>query len=123
MEFEIVFYAQVCMILRKVLLRQIEAIKARTFLASCLDSARLSYRNGCVYSLRWYMYIRCFTLACVYSFQPAEKAAVSSYKEKRKKEVEEKLQVLNAKKHNLVLVLKQVIIFLIYFGFLYGKWI
>jgi hypothetical protein len=29
-------------------------------------------------------------------------------KEKRKKEVEDKLQVLNAKKHNLVLVLKQV---------------
>lgn len=32
-------------------------------------------------------------------------------KEKRKKEVEDKLQVLNAKKHNLVLVLKQVTLF------------
>lgn len=31
-----------------------------------------------------------------------------SDKEKRKREVEDKLQVLNAKKHNLVLVLKQV---------------
>ncbi|XP_061373502.1 uncharacterized protein LOC133315839 [Gastrolobium bilobum] len=30
-------------------------------------------------------------------------------KEKRKKEVEDKLQVLNAKKHNLVLVLKQIL--------------
>lgn len=29
-------------------------------------------------------------------------------KDKRKKEVEAKLQVLNAKKHSLVLVLKQV---------------
>ncbi|GAU21045.1 hypothetical protein TSUD_132570 [Trifolium subterraneum] len=32
-----------------------------------------------------------------------------SDKEKRKKEVEDKLQVLNAKKHNLVLVLKQIL--------------
>ncbi|XP_015967684.1 uncharacterized protein LOC107491354 [Arachis duranensis] len=32
-----------------------------------------------------------------------------SEKEKRKKEVEDKLQVLNAKKHNLVLVLKQIL--------------
>ncbi|XP_019429387.1 PREDICTED: uncharacterized protein LOC109336985 isoform X2 [Lupinus angustifolius] len=30
-------------------------------------------------------------------------------KEKRKKEVEDKLQILNAKKHNLVLVLKQIL--------------
>ncbi|KAK4778755.1 hypothetical protein SAY86_006283 [Trapa natans] len=41
--------------------------------------------------------------------EPVEKAGVPNDKGKWKKEVEEKLQVLNAKKHNLVLVLKQIL--------------
>ena len=40
--------------------------------------------------------------------QVTDNVDLLSEKEKRKKEVEDKLQVLNAKKHNLVLVLKQV---------------
>lgn len=40
------------------------------------------------------------------------KADVVNDKEKRKKEVEDKLLVLNAKKHNLVQVLKQVSFYL-----------
>ncbi|KAI4343811.1 hypothetical protein L6164_011118 [Bauhinia variegata] len=38
-----------------------------------------------------------------------DKVDLPNEKEKRKKEVEDKLQVLNAKKHNLVLVLKQIL--------------
>ena len=40
--------------------------------------------------------------------QITEKVELLNGKEKRKREVEDKLQVLNAKKHSLVLVLKQV---------------
>ncbi|KAK4285353.1 hypothetical protein QN277_002061 [Acacia crassicarpa] len=38
-----------------------------------------------------------------------DKEGMSSDKEKRKKEVEDKLQVLNAKNHNLVIALKQIL--------------
>ncbi|KAI9086538.1 hypothetical protein K1719_031622 [Acacia pycnantha] len=38
-----------------------------------------------------------------------DKGDFSSEKEKRRREVEDKLQILNAKKHNLVLVLKQIL--------------
>ncbi|KAK4257133.1 hypothetical protein QN277_006762 [Acacia crassicarpa] len=38
-----------------------------------------------------------------------DKEGMLSDKEKRKKEVEDKLQVLNAKKHNLVIALKQIL--------------
>lgn len=38
-----------------------------------------------------------------------DKEDLSSDKEKRRREVEDKLQILNAKKHNLVLVLKQIL--------------
>ncbi|XP_028781688.1 uncharacterized protein LOC114737869 [Neltuma alba] len=38
-----------------------------------------------------------------------DKGDLSSEKEKRRQEVEDKLQVLNGKKHNLVLVLKQIL--------------
>ncbi|KAI4326666.1 hypothetical protein MLD38_031954 [Melastoma candidum] len=41
--------------------------------------------------------------------QPVDKADVPIDREKRKKEVEAKLQVLNEKKHNLVQVLKQIL--------------
>lgn len=43
--------------------------------------------------------------------QTSNKVDALTDKEKRKKEVEDKLQVLNEKKHNLVQVLKQVIYF------------
>lgn len=43
-------------------------------------------------------------------FQINNNADASNDKEKRKREVEEKLQILQARKHNLVQVLKQVIL-------------
>ncbi|KAJ9568192.1 hypothetical protein OSB04_004158 [Centaurea solstitialis] len=43
-----------------------------------------------------------------FAYQPLEKNSLSDI-EKRKKEVEEKLQILNARKHNLVQVLKQIL--------------
>lgn len=50
-------------------------------------------------------------LSYLHTKQTKSTEDASNDKEKRKKEVEEKLQVLNEKKHNLVQVLKQVTYF------------
>lgn len=53
----------------------------------------------------------------VFAYQPLKNVTLSDI-EKRKKEVEEKLQILNARKHNLVQVLKQVSILYIFLSYL-----